>query len=141
MRILLFLMILCVFFSLSSKNEDITVFSKDKELFYVDQNFDHWFDKESVSIEIDSDTQKKYYYWHSVPDSINYVYIDSIKTIKVDSVVYVGSGEESGVFLIIKGKCIIFLQKKENNYEYTYYGWSLKEKTLICIFENDIPTI
>ncbi len=111
MRILIMFVIISTFLSLLSKNdEENTIFSKDKDLFFLDckLNYGLAHSKDNVSVEIDSITQEKYYLWNSESESINYVFFDSLKTIKVDSVVYVGSGEKSGVFLIIKEKSIIF---------------------------------
>lgn len=139
MRIFIILVIISTCISLSSKNyEEKTVFSKDNELFCVEGTFDNIFVKDSVFIKIDNDTKEKYYCWDFVPDSINYVFIDSVKTIKVDSVVHVGSGDKSGVLLIIKGKGIILLKKEGKDYKKTYREWPLYGCTLTNIYEEDI---
>ena len=111
MRILNCLIILCLFCPLIAKDEEKTIFSKDKELFIVSDSIGFSCPEDSVTIESDPETKEKYYYWHSVPESIgeDYIYIDTLKTIKVDSVVYVSSKNKSGIFLIKKEKGILTL--------------------------------
>lgn len=140
MKVIICLTMLFTFFSLSSNSEVKTVFSNNKQLFIVShyESLENLSDKKIITTEIDSVTNKKYYQSHYVPDSTNYVYIDSLKTIEVDSVVFVGSEDKSGVFLIKKGKFIIFLLKKGNEYSLSSHRRHHNVGSLVNIIEADI---
>ncbi len=131
---------MCLVRAYSDKQEVKMVYAKGNEVYNV-FGYEHITSRlyigDSISVKVLQGTQDTIQVWHPIYDSVEYVLIDTVKAIKVDSVYTVKNKEATGIFLIKQGKFIAYCLKNGNDYYLTEFVESLHD-TLLSLYCTDI---